>query len=79
MEGASPVGTVGRRCKMSTNDGAAYGARVVGPIRQIDRHTNFGDAKPRARLDGANDRRENRRGRFAQLSFRFGVARKLFA
>ena len=79
MEGASPIGTVGRRCKMSTNDGAAYGARVVGAIRRIDRHTNFGDAKPRAHLDGANVRGEHGRSRVAQLSFRFGVARKLFA
>ena len=64
---------------MSAHDCAVYGARVLGAIGLIDRHTNFGDTKPRVNLDGANDRGEQGRSLVAQLSFRFGVARKVFA
>ena len=65
---------------MGTHDCAVYGsARVLGAIGGIDRHANFGDAKPRPNLDRANDRGEQGRGLVAQLSLRFGEARKLFA
>lgn len=73
------MGTVKRRCKMSTHDRAVYGARVLGKIGRIDRHTNLGDTKPCLSLDGANDHGEQGRGLVGQFSFRFGVARKLFA
>jgi len=45
----------------------------------IDRHTDFVDANSPASLDGADNRGEHGRGRVVQLSFGFGVARKLFA
>lgn len=52
------MSTVKRRRKVSTHDRAVYGARIPGAIGLIDRHTNFGDADPRANLDGTNDRGE---------------------
>jgi hypothetical protein len=61
------------------NDCAVRGDRAVRAFGPVDRHPNFGDTEPRVDLYCSNDRGKHGSRLVAQLSFRFGIARKLIA
>ena len=61
------------------HNGAVGRDRALGPFGPVDRHPNFGDTEPRVDLYCSNDRGKHGSRLVAQLSFRFGIARKLIA